>query len=169
MLPPADRLQVLATALNVPTNSISKIWLDSVFSENSFIIMDSFTLLRHKNRDGVSEFTVISNEQAIATGILYEYDSFESVRIALLRQLVMNSMMLEMIIKPLQLKINYIGDFCILGKEPEEPNNQPLMVHTVFHFVRGAKAISLYGKNNLDVRAIAEKIDTLLKNPPASP
>jgi hypothetical protein len=55
-----------------------------------------------------------------------------------------------------------VGDFRISGLKFEEPSGIQTNDFSKLHFVRGAKAVSLFGKDGADVRPIAEVLDSLL-------
>ena len=163
------RAELLATTLNIPTTSSSQVWTESFFSKNEIITTNSFVIMQKDDiQEGMIYFEISSNKQTVATGFLFENNSFIKTRDLLLYRLVMNTMPIQLFIAPFEVKTNFIGDFCIIGKNVEN-ENEDLLFHSVLHFVRGVKGISLYGKDGFNVQPIAEMLDELLKNPPASP
>jgi len=77
-------------------------------------------------------------------------------------------MMVEMIAGRYHSYTNNIGDFVLVQNKLLPTGEITTNDFSVVHFVRGAKAVSLFGKEGVDVKPIAETLDALLKNPPTN-
>ena len=158
---------LLGEALDVPTNSISQVWTNPVFSTSGIIITNSFVIESKESIfDNAVEFNVSQANVVIATGILFECDSFDAARSALLHKMVMNNMLWNSIVPYCIVQTNTIGDFCITDKVLGT-TNEAVANPSSIDFVRGAKAIRLYRNDNVDIQPIAETLDGLLVNPPS--
>jgi len=111
--------------------------------------------------------TVSSNEQTVAYGQLREETSYKNIRAELIFSLVCNNMGADSA-GSYHSYTNNIGDFILVQNKLLPTGEITTNDFSVVHFVRGFKAVSLHGKDGLDVRPIAETLDALLKNPPAS-
>ena len=157
----ADGL-ALGSALGVPTNSSSQIWIDSVFPESGIITTNSFTVTRKGSFvENSVDFEVSQSNVVIATGMLFECDSFDTARSALLRQMVMNNMLWNSIVPYSIVQTNTTGDFCITEKATGTTNGVVANPSSI-DFVRGAKAIRLYRYENVNIQPIVEIMDGLL-------
>ena len=157
----ADGL-ALGSALGVSTNSSSQIWIGSVFPEGGIITTNSFTITRKGSLfENSVDFEVSQSNVVVATGMLFECDSFETARSSLLRQMVMNNMLWNSIVPYCRVQTNTIGDFCITEKEAGATNGVVANPSSI-DFVRGAKAIRLYRYDNVNIQLIAETLDGLL-------
>ena len=157
----ADGL-ALGNALGVPTNGTSQIWTNPVFSTTNIISTNSFLIRKLKSIGNVVDFDVSQNNAVIATGMLFECDSFDAARSALLRQMVMNNMLWNSVVPYSIVQTNTIGEFCITEKVIGT-TNQAVVNPSSIDFVRGAKAIRLYRNDNVNIHPIAETLDELLK------
>ena len=106
----------------------------------------------------------------MTNGILFECPTFAAARAALLREIVLSSLPDEDLDKSHKVQTDGIGDFSVVRTIRGDTGK---ITHdsSVLHFVRGAKAISLRGRDdaemkNVDVEPIAKMLDELLKNPP---
>ena len=160
-----DRTQALSTALNIPLVSNSQIWTEPLFSTSGVIITNDIQFIR---KEMSQSFTIYSNEQVVAYGKLYENTSYEKVCNSLLFDIVFSNMTIEMIISGYRLLPNGVGDFRFVEVKFDEITGDLIDDLSIVHFVRGAKAISLHGKDGANVQPIAEVLDELLKKPPAS-
>jgi len=157
------RAEQLSDTLCIPTNSVSQIWSNPLFPSNGIISTNSFVIKSKESiLDNVVEFEVLQTNTMVATGILFECDSFNSTRAALLRQMVMNSLPMEMITMCSIVQTNTIGDFCITEKVMGT-TSQAATNPSSIDFIRGAKAIRLNRHDNVDIQPIAQMLDDLLK------
>ena len=154
----------LATTLGIPNTSTSLVWTTPFFIVDE-IVTNGLHIVKHDH--GFTKplgFIVSSNGNMIAYGQLIEKETYEAAYMALMLQDVDNSMPREMIAKSKELKNNGIGDFYLIGKKWNATFDE-LNVddYRYMVFVRGAKAVRLYGKDNLNVQPIAEVLDGLLR------
>jgi hypothetical protein len=156
----SERASALSTALNVPLTSTSQVWTVSLFPSNGVISTNSCQFVK---KEDSAFFTVSSNAQVVAHGELFERSSYETACSALFFSLVKNNLSIEMITEGYKLLPNGVGDFRIIGIKVDEATGNDLDDPSVFHFARGAKAVSLFGKDGTNVRPIAETLDGLLK------
>jgi len=162
-----ERASQLISALNFPTN-------DDVFVENRPIFAGTDTVKsgnfqvkkkRVMNVDSVSitDVEILDRmDHAMATGQIIEGTSSNSVRVALAKKLVMNSMPLELLLQIFELRADEAGEFCIVRKRPDKATGELIKDPSVIHFVRGSKAVSLYSSKGEDIRNMAKALDGML-------
>ena len=155
----------LSTALGVPLTSSSQIWTESLFPVGGSISTNSLQFIKQDSLFAKSvDFVVSSNGNTIAYGELYERTSYEEARVALMLELVNCSMAVEDLAQWIyRLYATGIGDFCVIKTKHDAVTGNRADIPSVIHFVRGAKAVSLFGKDDADVRAIARTLDGILK------
>ena len=147
--------------LNIPVASTSLIWTSPLFSGGDLIATNGFKFV---NQD--MNLVISSNEQTVACGQLHEKTTYKDARSAIIFSLIMNNMFVEANAGCYHSHTNSIGDFILVENTLLPTGEVTTNGFSVVHFVRGAKAISLYGKDGADVQAIAEMLDALLKQPP---
>lgn len=156
-----------AKALNVPLASTSTIWTELFFSDGNTVSSNNFQLVKGNSPYTTSvEFTVSSNGLEVAHGIMYERTSFEDARNAIMLSIVSCNMMVEHLVEWHKLYGTGVGDFRLGRTQFDKTANMLVDDYSVLHFVRGAKGVSLFGKDGTDVRPIAETLDALLTKPP---
>ena len=162
----SSSVMTLGTMLNVPFYSTSLIRTSPLFTESNTIVTNGLKFLNQETFEGQDyNLIVSSNDQIVAYGNLIEESTFKNARDELLFSLSNNSMMLEAVAGGLNINTNSIGDFVLLR---QNHLYTPLGIiktndFSNIHFVRGAKAISLHGKEGRDMRPIAETLDSLIK------
>ena len=102
----------------------------------------------------------------VVSGILWERTSYEDAHNALMLELVSNSMSHRMRVETFKVNHNDIGDFSVINTRFNSVTKTRIDDPSELYFVRGTKAIKLYGKDDADVRPIAKVLDELLKQPP---
>jgi len=164
----AERAFRLMTALNIQTNTESKVASRHVFSGTTTVTAGDFLVKQKKTTvdesGSVVDVDVFDKEgQVIATGRIIECESSSAAQKALVAQLVQNSMPLDMLIRTYELRRDEVGEFCVLNRVVNRSTGETSVSPAVIHFVRGGKAISLYalGKKK-DVWAAAKAIDAVL-------
>lgn len=159
-----ERAAYLAAALNVPTNSQTRASSALLFSGKQMLRNSEVrVLVVGVPKEEMSDVVILcTNNQRLAKGVIIERPSFEAARDALLRQLVLNSMPMPLIAQGSELRVNEVGDFCILKKVRDKTTGGYIVSPSVIHFVRGGKAVSLYGEKGVDVRTVAKSLDTVM-------
>ena len=160
----------LATEIEIPLASNSQVWTEPFFEIYNVIHTNDFRIeTQGEPLDSLIRFVVYSNDQVIATGRLFERVTFDEARTALLLELLENNMMLEALAVIYKVRTNGIGDFNVV-RTTRNAAEEIIDRLDWIYFIRGAKAISLRGKDgaNVNVQPIAKVLDGLLKQPPAS-
>ena len=168
------RAKIFATEISIP-DSIHHfpIWTEPLFPPSGVITTNVF---RFEKYDGNStaldplKFQIFSNDVSVAFGRLFEYSSLELTRNAFMMDIVHCNMSPEYIAQRYEIQLNGVGDLCITVKQGYYSRRGKII------FIRGGKAISLSlppdenddGNDEYDFQPIAEVLDALLKNPPAS-
>ena len=159
------------TILNIPTSSTSIIWTSLLFIENNEIVTNGFNFV-YQSKDLFFEddynLIISSNEQIVAYGKLWEETIYDDARGELIHSLINNNMGAEQVAGGFNTHTNSIGDFILVPMKFLPTGVVITNDYSELHFVRGAKAVSLLGKDGFNVKPIAETLDALLKNPPES-
>ena len=163
---------IFITELNIPDNiPHSPVWTEPLFPPSGVITTNMFKFEKYYGNSTAlkpSEFQIFSNDVSVAFGTLFEYPSFELTRNAFIINLIRGNATPELHAQSYEIQPNGVGDFRITGKQGYYTHKRQM------HFIRGGKAISLSlphdDNDNIeaDLQQIAEVLDALLKNPPAS-
>jgi len=161
----------LSKALGVPLTSTSPHRGDPFFPLEGIAHVNNMQVVkqnvkRQGNLFGDSVGFIVTNGNVIAFGVLWERTSYEAAHNALMLELVSNNMSHRMRVETFNVCPDDIGDFCIINTRFDMITRTRMSDFSKLYFVRGAKAISLRGKDGADVRPIAKALDELLKQPP---
>jgi len=162
----------LSTAISIPLVSNSQVWTESLFPVNGVIQANGFRFeTPDRPSNSRSDFVAYSNNQVLAYGRLFERPTFHEARIALILELMNSNIQVKMLAKIYRVQTNDVGDFSVVRIKHENVTSKITDDHSRIFFIRGAKAISLRGKDgeNVNVQPIAKALDELLKNPPTKP
>jgi len=169
--PLPNSVLTFGTLLNIPVISTSTIWTSPLFTEGNTITTNGFEFV-YQNKDIFFEhdfnLTVSSNEQTVVYGKLWEETTYEDARLELIFSLVNNNMGAEQVALGFNSYTNSVGDFTLVPMRFLPTGVVITNDFSELHFVRGAKTVSLFGKDGADVKPIAETLDALLKNSPAN-
>ena len=164
----SSRAMELSEMLSVPLSSSSPCWTESLFFTEETIYINKNRIAKKNVVEQAEPFGnsiefIMSDDKIEAYGKLFERHTFNDAKIALLLELVQNSMMVKDIVKyNYKMYPNEIGDFCIIRTKTDAMENIRLEVPSILHFVRGNKSISLHGKDGADVRLFAKTLDGFL-------
>jgi len=173
-----DGVSVFKILLHVPDTSTSPIWTSPLFANEDNIFTNGLKfvklnnelelIIQNKKILFIDDYNLIisSNEQTVAHGKFWEKLTFEDARDELVFSLINNNMGAEQSAGCYHSYTNRTGDFLIVANKLLPTKEVTTNDFSELHFVRGAKAVSLHGKNGLDVRLIAETLDALLMSPP---
>lgn len=159
----------LSTRLNMPLTSNSQVWTTSLFPSTGIITTNEYRIIAPGTKeDNEITFSVYSNDLSVAFGTLFEYPTFNEARTALMLELINNNMMREALVDSYRIRTNNVGDFSVvwLARNAADEITDDL---SWIYFIRGAKAVSLRGKDVANVQPIAEILDMLLRQSPNTP
>ena len=159
----------LAIALNISTNTqVPLTNTPRLFSAGQAVMAGGVQLRQKKIRESKPDLhmdieVANTNGNIIATGQIIECASFDTARKALLRKLVMNSMMIETLARKYEVLRGGPGDLCVAEKVYDRASDTLVVDQAVIHFVRGGTAISLRRTDKSGTAAeIARSIDESL-------
>ncbi|MCL2103490.1 MAG: hypothetical protein FWH21_00310 [Kiritimatiellaeota bacterium] len=153
-----------AIKIDTPNGNLS---LNTIpfFQESSVVTTNEYKFIKTaektwENSEAIG-FQVIYKDKEVATGFLYEATTRRNARNAVLFPMINNNMGWEQI-APRIITTNKVGDFCILDYLPTPNPDKPIQKEYAY-FVRGVKAVWLYGNDWEAVIPIAQTLDNLLR------
>jgi len=169
--PMEERAAQLAAALNILMNSqanLSKSWV--VFSSKQTVNAGKFQFKQKGAKAPTPTATIDvdvldANDDVVATGRIIECDSFGMACNALLKKLVLNSMMIESLVQKLEVSHNDVGNLCIIEKSFDKTTRKYSSVPAVIHFVRGSTVVCLRSPApSKNIHDIAKALDAVLSD-----
>jgi hypothetical protein len=161
-----ERASKLISALKFPANKDFISARLSVFSGKDTVMLGQLKMKRKHARTidstSVTDVEILDQDgQIIAVAEIIESSSPGNVQKALAKELVMNTMPFELLIRVYELRKNEIGEFCVLRRTPDKTTGELAVDFSAIHFVRSCTAVSLWGK---DIHKIAKALDAMLIN-----
>ncbi|MDD2707789.1 MAG: hypothetical protein PHV34_07235 [Verrucomicrobiae bacterium] len=165
-----DRAGQLRSSLKIPIKSQSLTTRKTFFLDKSILLVGGFQIKTknfQKSQKGIiSDMDIFDkNGEILARGRVIEGATSEDALALLMKDLVMNSMMIDSLLLKYQICNNKVGEWCIIERKFEKASKSYIEDPSVVHFFREGNAISLYATEKIkDIDGISKAVDALILN-----
>jgi hypothetical protein len=169
-----ERARQIMLALNFPSGAEVPIASRPVFRDKNAVKIGDLHMKpkSHNKQDSKASINSVSitdvefldnNDRIAASGKIIEDGSTNQVLKALAKELVMNSLPLDVLVSLYELRTNEVGEFCVVRMMPDKTTGELAVDPSTIYFVRSGKAVILKSHSkDKDARTTAKALDKML-------